>query len=358
MDLKLCIGVDITRGMRYLHELATRPVIHRDLNSHNILLHSTGRAVIADFGESRFVAQHEADNMTKQPGNLRWMAPEVFTQSCRYDQKVDVFSFALVVWEIHTAELPFSHLKPAAAAAEMAYKRSRPSLPAEPTSQFPEHIIKMLNSAWHPNPNLRPEFAQILPELEKHIIPDESRNFTVGDCQESDEILSETELEDDFELTCDQLKTVTKLKNQWEQLSIGDSAGISNILMNNHAPPGSQKPNNTRKTIETLRQRLDNHGYVSQAARAVTAAKNATKLRDSYVLARSANIAQRQSAFKENEVCVPGNFTTNLPSKSEKKKESKSVELDNFSLEIIEESHANEKDTSIKETSESESEKV
>ena len=106
----------------------------------------------------------------------------------------------------------------------------RPSLPAEPTSQFPEHIIKMLNSAWHPNPNLRPEFAQILPELEKHIIPDESRNFTVGDCQESDEILSETELEDDFELTCDQLKTVTKLKNQWEQLSIGDSAGSSNIF--------------------------------------------------------------------------------------------------------------------------------
>ena len=52
------------------------------------------------------------------------MAPEVFTQSCRYDHKVDVFSFALVLWEIHTAELPFSHLKPAAAAAEMAYKRS------------------------------------------------------------------------------------------------------------------------------------------------------------------------------------------------------------------------------------------
>jgi serine/threonine-protein kinase TNNI3K len=52
------------------------------------------------------------------------MAPEVFTQSCRYDHKVDVFSFALVLWEIHTAELPFSQLKPAAAAAEMAYKRS------------------------------------------------------------------------------------------------------------------------------------------------------------------------------------------------------------------------------------------
>lgn len=104
---------------------------------------------VADFGESRFAAEHQDENMTKQPGvskkktqhramasfpsilsivsilkNLRWMAPEVFTQCCRYDHKVDVFSFALVLWEVHTAELPFSQLKPAAAAAEMAYKRS------------------------------------------------------------------------------------------------------------------------------------------------------------------------------------------------------------------------------------------
>uniref|UniRef100_A0A914MPK7 Protein kinase domain-containing protein n=1 Tax=Meloidogyne incognita TaxID=6306 RepID=A0A914MPK7_MELIC len=150
MNLRFGVGVDIARGMHYLHELIEKPVIHRDLNSHNILLHNNGRAVVADFGESRFAAEHHEDSMTKQPGNLRWMAPEVFTQSCRYDHKVDVFSFALVLWEIHTAELPFSHLKPAAAAAEMAYKRNRPLLPSEPNAQFPKHIIEILNQAWQP----------------------------------------------------------------------------------------------------------------------------------------------------------------------------------------------------------------
>jgi serine/threonine-protein kinase TNNI3K len=55
--------------------------------------------------------------------NLRWMAPEIFTQCGRYDRKADVFSYALCIWEIHAAELPFAQLKPAAAAAEMAYKR-------------------------------------------------------------------------------------------------------------------------------------------------------------------------------------------------------------------------------------------
>lgn len=68
MALRLNIGIDVARGMRYLHEQATRPVIHRDLNSHNILLHEDWHAVVADFGESRFMAQHDDDNMTKQPG--------------------------------------------------------------------------------------------------------------------------------------------------------------------------------------------------------------------------------------------------------------------------------------------------
>lgn len=44
--------------------------------------------------------------------NLRWMAPEVFTQCTRYTIKADVFSYALCLWEILTGEIPFAHLKP------------------------------------------------------------------------------------------------------------------------------------------------------------------------------------------------------------------------------------------------------
>lgn len=44
--------------------------------------------------------------------NLRWMAPEVFTQCTRYTIKADVFSYALCLWELLTGEVPFAHLKP------------------------------------------------------------------------------------------------------------------------------------------------------------------------------------------------------------------------------------------------------
>ena len=71
MDIltKLGIALDVAKGMNYLH-LLPQPIIHRDLNSHNILLHEQGRAVVADFGESRFLLNPWEENMTKQPGTF------------------------------------------------------------------------------------------------------------------------------------------------------------------------------------------------------------------------------------------------------------------------------------------------
>lgn len=234
-QLRIRISFDVAQGMRYLHESAAKPVIHRDLNSHNILIHLDGRAVVADFGESRFMCQTEEDNMTKQPGNLRWMAPEVFSQSGRYDRRVDVFSFALVVWEIHSAELPFSHLKPAAAAAEMAYKRARPPLPDQPTSQFPAPVLGLLPMAWHPDPAARPDFSQIVVLLEPHVVSSVQSEVT---------------------------GTVSHLKTQWEQLAnnpirkIATSTTLSSL--NGITSSG---------TVEELRQRIDRNGYVCQASK-------------------------------------------------------------------------------------------
>ena len=49
LQSKLTIASDVAKGMMYLHNLP-QPIIHRDLNSHNILLDDDGHALVADFG--------------------------------------------------------------------------------------------------------------------------------------------------------------------------------------------------------------------------------------------------------------------------------------------------------------------
>ncbi|XP_068176018.1 serine/threonine-protein kinase TNNI3K isoform X2 [Antennarius striatus] len=162
LQSKLIIAIDVAKGMEYLHNL-TQPIIHRDLNSHNILLYEDGHAVVADFGESRFLQSVDEDNMTKQPGNLRWMAPEVFTQSTRYSVKADMFSYALCLWELLTGEIPFVHLKPAAAAADMAYHHIRPPI----GYSIPKPISALLMRGWYASPEDRPEFSEVVSNLEE-----------------------------------------------------------------------------------------------------------------------------------------------------------------------------------------------
>jgi len=86
------------------------------------------------------------------------MAPEIFTQSTNYTVKADMFSFALCLWELLSSELPFQHLKPAAAAADMAYKNLRPPI----NTLWPANFQELLRLGWHEDSQERPTFEQAL----------------------------------------------------------------------------------------------------------------------------------------------------------------------------------------------------
>ncbi|KAK4289572.1 hypothetical protein Pmani_037467 [Petrolisthes manimaculis] len=253
---RINIAIDVARGMYYLHTLP-QPIIHRDLNSHNILLSSECRARVADFGESRFVRNIFEENMTKQPGNLRWMAPEVFTQCTRYSIKADVFSFGLCLWELLASELPFAHLKPAAAAADMAYRHSRPPL----EMAFPVEVSVVLEKAWHKIPEQRPNFAEIIDELEvlcanqkackegenDHLHPHHHHlHACISTCNGDSPSGSCTPPEAAQHTSSELSGHVSALRSRWEQ----------------EASRGQTAFKSSHPTIEELRSRLNNNGYV------------------------------------------------------------------------------------------------
>lgn len=105
------IGIvkDIARGLAYLHNRKPDCIIHRDLKPNNILLTTSFKAKIGDFGISCIRASNdEAYNMTSETGTYRYMAPEVLMHK-EYGAKVDIWSFGMILLFMFS-QLPYSGL--------------------------------------------------------------------------------------------------------------------------------------------------------------------------------------------------------------------------------------------------------
>ncbi|KAL3657801.1 hypothetical protein V7S43_017183 [Phytophthora oleae] len=103
---KVQIAYQVAYALTYLHSLDP-VVLHRDLKSRNILLTESLDAKLTDFGASRIRSDA---TMTAGVGSSLWMAPEVMMGQ-RYGEKADVFSLGVVMSELDTHELPYSHAK-------------------------------------------------------------------------------------------------------------------------------------------------------------------------------------------------------------------------------------------------------
>nr|CAD1832040.1 unnamed protein product [Ananas comosus var. bracteatus] len=158
VPLKLAVkqALDVAKGMAYVHGLG---FIHRDLKSDNLLIFSDKSIKIADFGVARIEVQTEG--MTPETGTYRWMAPEMI-QHRPYTQKVDVYSFGIVLWELITGMLPFANMTAVQAAFAVVNKGVRPIVPPD----CPPSLGEIMTRCWDANPDARPPFTEIVAMLE------------------------------------------------------------------------------------------------------------------------------------------------------------------------------------------------
>lgn len=168
MRVALAFALDIAQVMECLHG---NGIIHRDLKPDNLLLTADQKKVkLADFGLAR--EETLTEMMTAETGTYRWMAPELYStvtlrrgEKKHYDNKVDVYSFSIVLWELLTNRMPFEGMSNLQAAYAAAFKNVRPSV-----ENLPEELVFILQCCWAEDPNLRPNFTQIVRMLSAFLI--------------------------------------------------------------------------------------------------------------------------------------------------------------------------------------------
>ncbi|XP_065360202.1 mitogen-activated protein kinase kinase kinase 13 isoform X2 [Calliphora vicina] len=146
----------IAVGMQYLH---SHKIIHRDLKSPNILISTNEIVKISDFGTSR--EWNEISTKMSFAGTVAWMAPEVIrNEPC--SEKVDIWSYGVVLWEMLTCEIPYKDVDSSA----IIWGVGNNSLKLPIPSSCPDGFKLLVKLCWNTKPRNRPSFRQILSHLE------------------------------------------------------------------------------------------------------------------------------------------------------------------------------------------------
>uniref|UniRef100_A0A3Q2D435 Mitogen-activated protein kinase kinase kinase 12 n=1 Tax=Cyprinodon variegatus TaxID=28743 RepID=A0A3Q2D435_CYPVA len=149
-------SMGIAGGMNYLH---LHKIIHRDLKSPNMLITHDDMVKISDFGTSKELS----DKSTKMSfaGTVAWMAPEVIRNE-PVSEKVDIWSFGVVLWEMLTGEIPYKDVDSSA----IIWGVGNNSLQLPIPESCPDGFKILLRQCWNCKPRNRPSFRQILLHLD------------------------------------------------------------------------------------------------------------------------------------------------------------------------------------------------
>ncbi|KAJ7526289.1 hypothetical protein O6H91_16G000700 [Diphasiastrum complanatum] len=158
---RLLIAMDAAFGMEYLHG---KNIVHFDLKCENLLVNMRDphRPIckVGDLGLSKVKQQTMVSGGVR--GTLPWMAPELLNgNSSMVTEKVDIFSFGIVMWELLTGEEPYANMHHGEIIGGIVNDNLRPPIPnwCDPAWK------SLMERCWAADYANRPSFSEVVNEL-------------------------------------------------------------------------------------------------------------------------------------------------------------------------------------------------
>ncbi|PAA77561.1 hypothetical protein BOX15_Mlig024703g2 [Macrostomum lignano] len=164
-QLSYKMAYEVITAVAYMHSLS---VLYRDLKSDNVLVFSKDPAArlhvkLGDYGTSLNTGLQGTTGRQGTPG---YMAPEVL-RDCTYDEKVDVYSFGMVLYELICGERPFSKLPSSENLTKVVLDGGHPEFTVQEAEQA-AFMGQLAQQCWRLSPGARPTAAGIRVAMETH----------------------------------------------------------------------------------------------------------------------------------------------------------------------------------------------